>query len=124
MKALISKLGVKPDSRVTVVGLKDAGFRKQLRARTSDVWESKVERESDFIFLAANHKEDLDMLTLFRYYLRKNGAIWVVYRKGMRDIKKSDVMASGKKAGLVDTKVVSFSDTHSALKFVIPARRR
>jgi hypothetical protein len=33
-------------------------------------------------------------------------------------------MAAGKAAGLVDVKVVSFSDTHSANKFVIPKDKR
>ena len=31
-------------------------------------------------------------------------------------------MSAGKRAGLVDVKVVSFSDTHTAEKFVIPVR--
>lgn len=33
-------------------------------------------------------------------------------------------MAAGKEAGLVDIKVVRFSETHTALKFVIPLARR
>jgi hypothetical protein len=33
-------------------------------------------------------------------------------------------MAAGKTAGLVDVKVVSFSETHTAEKFVIPRRDR
>jgi hypothetical protein len=33
-------------------------------------------------------------------------------------------MAAGKQAGLVDVKVVSYSDTHSAEKYVIPVARR
>jgi hypothetical protein len=33
-------------------------------------------------------------------------------------------MAAGKAAGLVDVKVVSFSSTHTAEKFVIPISKR
>lgn len=33
-------------------------------------------------------------------------------------------MAAGKAAGLVDVKVVSFSPTHTAEKFVIPVKDR
>ena len=33
-------------------------------------------------------------------------------------------MAAGKRAGLVDVKVVSYSDTHSAEKYVIPVANR
>jgi hypothetical protein len=41
----------------------------------------------------------------------------------VRDV---DVMAAAREAGLVDTKVVAFSATHTALKLVIPrvARQR
>ena len=39
-------------------------------------------------------------------------------------VKDTDVMAAAREAGLVDTKVVSFSDTHTALKLVIPVAKR
>jgi len=39
-------------------------------------------------------------------------------------ITQSHVMAAGKAVGLVDTKTVSFSVTHTALKWVIPVARR
>jgi hypothetical protein len=44
--------------------------------------------------------------------------------KGSPAISESEVMASGKDAGLVDVKVVSFSATHTAEKFVIPRSAR
>jgi hypothetical protein len=56
--------------------------------------------------------------------LKPNAALWVIRPKGMAAISESEVMAAGKKAGLVDVKVVSFSDTHTAEKFVIPRRHR
>jgi hypothetical protein len=37
---------------------------------------------------------------------------------------EAEVMAAGKEAGLVDVKVVSFSPTHTAEKFVIPVSAR
>jgi hypothetical protein len=37
----------------------------------------------------------------------------------VKTITQADVMAAGKAAGLVDVKVVKFSDTHTAEKFVI-----
>jgi hypothetical protein len=48
----------------------------------------------------------------------------VIRPKGKAVITESDVMAAGKKAGLVDVKVVSFSETHTAEKFVIPVAKR
>jgi len=56
--------------------------------------------------------------------LQPAGAIWTVYPKGQKHITQNDVMTAGKAAGLVDTKVVGFSDTHSALKWVIPVAKR
>ncbi len=54
-----------------------------------------------------------------------NGAIWVVSRKGkaatLRDV---DVIEAAKDARLVDNKVCSFSDTHTALRLVIPVALR
>jgi hypothetical protein len=56
--------------------------------------------------------------------LKRNGAIRVVYPKGRKDITENDVRQAGLRAGLVDVKVARFSETHTALKFVIPVRRR
>jgi hypothetical protein len=39
-------------------------------------------------------------------------------------IKDVDVIAAAKAAGLVDNKVVSFSETHTALRLVIPVDQR
>jgi hypothetical protein len=56
--------------------------------------------------------------------LKPTGAVWVVYPKGMAQIKENDVLAAGRAAGFVDTKVASFSATHTALKFMIPVAQR
>ena len=57
-------------------------------------------------------------------FLKRDGAIWVIRPKGHADISERDVMKAGKTAGLVDVKVVRFSETHTAEKFVIPVARR
>ena len=51
-------------------------------------------------------------------------ALWIVYPKGQKAITENDVIAAGRKAGLKDVKVVAFSPTHTALKFVIPLAQR
>jgi len=123
-KSLIDKLGVKPDSKVTVMGIKDENFWKQLKERTEDISEGRLRKDLDFIFLLAESKEDLQRLALLQNYIKRNGAIWVVTPKDKQHIKEGDVFAAGKKVGLVDIKVVSFSETHVALKLVIPLARR
>jgi hypothetical protein len=51
-------------------------------------------------------------------------ALWIVYPKGQKSITENDVIAAGRKTGLKDVKVVGFSATHTALKFVIPLDKR
>ena len=45
--------------------------------------------------------------------------MWVVYRKGQKVFNENDVLRLGLESGMVDVKVVRFSDTHTATKFVI-----
>ncbi|HJP65093.1 MAG TPA: hypothetical protein VKA30_02180 [Actinomycetota bacterium] len=44
--------------------------------------------------------------------------------KGSPDIKEVDVIDAGLRAGLVDNKIASFSDSLSAMRLVIPVARR
>ena len=65
------------------------------------------------------------MLKSLKRYLKDNGAIWVVSFKGkLARIKDVDVIAAARAAGLVDNKVVGFSETHTSLKLVIPRDKR
>ena len=51
--------------------------------------------------------------------MRKDGALWVVRPKGAKtEVTEGATQQAGLEAGLVDVKVVSFSDTHTAEKFV------
>ncbi len=123
-KSLVDKLGVKPGARVAVLGITDAAFRRQLRERTTDMAVGRPHAASDLIFLLAERKQALRRLRALRSRLRPNGAIWVVAPKGGGPVREADVLAAGKPAGLVDVKVVAFSETHTAHKFVIPVTRR
>lgn len=122
---LLDKLGVKPGARVAVVGVDDPEFRRLLADRTPDVTDGRPKPDSDVIFLAADSIDELMRITTLQASLRPNGAIWVVSRKGraatLRDV---DVIDAAKAVGLVDNKVASFSDTHTALRLVIPVSRR
>jgi len=123
-KSLIDKLGVKAGMRISVVGVGNGDFRRDLAARTPDVSEGKAVPESDLIFLGTDRARDLNRLRALQKSIKPNGAIWVVYPKGQKHITEGGVFAAGKQAGLVDVKVASFSPTHTALKFVIPVTRR
>ncbi len=123
-KSLLDKLGVKPGSVVSVLGVEDANFRRQLSEREAEISEGMPRKDSDILFFAAEQAADLERLRSVVPYLKKSGAIWVVYPKGQKRITQNDVMAASKKAGLVDVKVASFSATRTALKLVIPVARR
>ena len=56
--------------------------------------------------------------------LAANGALWIVYPKGRKEITEMHVLTAGRAVGLVDVKVVSYSATHTALKFVRPKDKR
>jgi hypothetical protein len=122
---LLDKLGVRPGARVGVLGVEDQVFDDLLRTRTSDVIHGLPTGEADLIFLAADSVEELFALRELRSRIVPNGAIWVVSRKGKAaTIRDVDVMAAARSAGLVDNKVVSFSDSHTALRLVIPRADR
>lgn len=123
-KSLMDKLGVKADSKVVTLGIKDESFFKQLEERTPYVTKGKLRKDSDFIFFSAEQKEDLGKLESLEEYIKRNGAVWVVIPKGKKHIREVDIIEAGKEAGLVDNKVVSFSETHTTLKLVIPLAKR
>jgi hypothetical protein len=124
-RSLIDKLGVKPEATVTVIGIEDDTFWLQLGERTHDIVVGRLRTECDVIFYAADSLTALKKLTGLKKYLTPNGAIWVVSLKGKAaKIKDVDVISAAKAAGLVDNKVVSFSETHTALRLVIPVDMR
>ena len=123
-RPLIDKLGVKPMSKVSALGIDDKYFWEQLQARTPDI-SRKLRKDSDVIFYAADSEAALKKLKSLKGYIRKDGAIWVVSLKGKQaKIRDVQVIAAAKAAGLVDNKVVSFSETHTALRLVIPVALR
>ncbi len=122
-KSLLDKLGVKPEDTVVVLGIKDEDFLRQLRERVKTV-HAKLSSASDVIFFGAEKAADLDSLKKCRVAINKDGAVWIVNPKGVKTITEAQALAAGKKAGLVDIKVVKFSETHTAHKFVIPKAKR
>jgi hypothetical protein len=125
----LDKLGVKPGMTVAVLAVSEAAFVKELDERTGAKSTSKLpraERTLDQIFYGASHRDALalDRLTPLIAAIKSDGAIWIVRPKGRPEITEAETMAAGKRAGLVDVKVVSFSETHTAEKYVIPVSMR
>jgi hypothetical protein len=123
-KSVIQKLGVKPGQHVALVHIEDDAFVRDLEQAGALINVGRPRTNTDAIFYGASSRAELDRLATLRTSLAPNGALWVIRPKGVKAITESDVMAAGKAAGLVDVKVVKFSDTHTAEKFVIPVSAR
>lgn len=123
-RLLIDKLGVKPGQRVAVLGVESAEFLKDLSSRVPAYARGERIAGADLIFFSAETVADLTQLKSLARSIKRNGGIWVVYPKGQTHIREVDVIVAGKSAGLVDHKVCRFSDTHTALRFVIPVSKR
>jgi hypothetical protein len=152
--SLLDKLGVKAGMRVLVLGVEDEGFLSDLRERTDGVnvgeasssarpFDSAQDRPTNTsgragrdvdagtdgelfsaVFVAIDGPPDLDQLAELKSRIKPDGAVWAVFRKGRKDFNENDVLRGGLAAGLVDVKVVRFSDTHTASKFVIRKAER
>jgi hypothetical protein len=123
-RTLAEKLGLKPGQRISVLGVEDAEFQRDLEVIVPDYCRGNRVADAALIFFSAEAKEDLSKLKSLSRSICKSGGIWVVYPKGQSHIREIDVINAGKSAGLTDNKVVRFSATHTALRFVIPLAKR
>lgn len=116
-KTVLQKLGVKPGQRVKLIHLDDAAFAAELEQSGALI----SERDPDVIFYAVRNASELKRLP------RISGAqvLWLLREKGKNaPVGERETLAAGKAAGLVDVKVVGFSTTLSAEKFVVPVAKR
>ena len=120
----LAKIGVKPDWRASAVGVEDQSFLAELEAAVAQLSVGRVLKSSHAIFFGATKEDQLSRMEKLKASLTPDGALWIIRPKGNPDISERAVMAAGKAAGLVDVKVVSFSPTHTAEKFVIPVAKR
>ena len=120
----LQKLGVKPEWRASALGVDDAAFLEELEAAVAQLSVGRALKNSDAIFYGVSREAELPRMEKLKAALKPNGALWTIRPKGRPEISEGSVMAAGKAAGLVDVKVVSFSPTHTAEKFVIPVKNR
>jgi hypothetical protein len=123
-KSTAEKLGIKPGLVITAIAMGDGDFAKELHETAKLFSASSALKNSDLIFFGAAKTEELARVKKLVPALTTAGAFWIVYPKGRQEIRESQVFVAGKAAGLVDVKVVSFSATHTALKFVRPRAKR
>jgi hypothetical protein len=120
----LAKIGVRPAWRTVVVGDVDKAFIEELRAAVDTVSVGRMLKAIDAAFVGVAHPSDFKRLASVKVSIKPDGALWLIRPKGSVHVTEGAVMAAGKAAGFVDVKVVAFSPTHSALKFVIPVKNR
>ena len=123
-KSRIEKLGVKPDARVSMLGEFDDDFLREVAALTDNVDTASIADDAEHVFFAAPSRKELSSVAKHAKKMKGSVALWVVYPKGQKEITENDVIGAGRKSGLKDVKVIGFSPTHTALKFVIPVADR
>jgi hypothetical protein len=123
-KTRAQKLGVKVGTQVRLAGKFDADFVKELKDSKAEILQAGGSGAAETTFFAADRTSFL--ATVAKHAKKMKGAevLWVVYPKGKKEITENDVLSAGRTAGLKDVKVVGFSATHTALKFVLPAEKR
>jgi hypothetical protein len=132
-KSRIEKLGIKAGAAVALIGFgkADEEFLKELGELTKAVKrvsEIGALPNAEWIFLRAETQKELSGIAKISKAMRGATALWVVYPKGNPKgpgiITEGAVLAVGRAAGLNDVKVVGFSASATALKFVIPISQR
>ena len=112
---LLAKLGIKPDSVIC---------KRGEVAWLTGIAVSGTLPGADLIFLGVGEKSGLQAVPEIAGGMRRTAALWIVYPKGRTEIREIDVIDAGRHSGLKDVKVVRFSDTATALKFVVPITKR
>jgi hypothetical protein len=120
----LQKIGVRAEWRVSSVGVADQAFLAELAAAVGHISIGRIVNHCDAIFFGVTREAELARLATIKASLKPNGALWIIRPKGRPEISERATMAAGKAAGLVDVKVVGFSPTHTAEKFVIPVSAR
>lgn len=110
----LDKAGVAAGTRVALLGVGEKGFAAEVRAAGAKL----VREGAEVTFVQVDEPDGLKALPRLADALPEGGALWILSPRGRPEIADTVVMAAAKKEGLVDVKVMRFSETHTALKLV------
>jgi hypothetical protein len=120
-KSVLDKLGVKTGQTAVLLGDVADGFEADLARRGVTSVHRLPRAKPELVFCFGDSPKDLTRLP----EIADAGVLWLVREKGKAArITEAQSRAAGRAAGLVDVKVVSFSETHSAEKYVVPLKNR
>lgn len=123
-RSRVEKLGIKQGVDLLLLGIEDDAVFVDEARRAGAVIRTSGRAQADMILAVFRHREDLRRLPPLVARIKAAGVLWTLRPKGSKDLTESEMMRAGQEAGLVDVKVVSFSDVLTAEKFVVPLARR
>jgi hypothetical protein len=124
------KLGIKPGTRLGVMGAPD-DFAETLGELPDGVRVARVARDKEqfdvIVCFARSSKELARELPALPARLHPSGGLWIAWPKKTAqksvalttDLTEAEVRARGLATGLVDNKVCAIDDTWSGLRFVV-----
>lgn len=118
------KLGLKPGMRVAIVGVDDAAIAADVLERTSDLATGRPRKETAMILYGVEDARGLAKIPALVKSMARDGCLWAIWTKGRKEFKEDTIREFALRHGLVDVKVIAFSETLSALKLVIPLAKR
>jgi hypothetical protein len=115
---LLRDLGVSERSRVAVVAVDDDELLQLLEARVRGFGETADDAgDLDALLTGVEHRADLARLGALAARVRAGaGALWVIFRDGVRGVDEEEVAAAGRAAGLVPGKTVVLARDRVALR--------
>lgn len=123
-KSVLEKLGVRPGLKIALLGDFGPGFHRDVERVLGSRPLARAGKGCDIVFVRLERPGDEARLAGLVAAIAPAGALWAVYAKGRRDLSENTVRKAAIDGGLVDVKVVAFSETLSSLKLVIPKALR
>jgi hypothetical protein len=121
---LMEKMGAHSGLSIAVVNLSARAFTAELEKVAPDAHHGEPARPVDLLFLGIRGRDELGRIAGVVDRVKPDGGLWVVYPKGRRDLRETDVLMAGRDAGMKDVKVARVSTDLTASKFVWPLDAR
>ena len=125
-KDVTDKLGVKAGMAVRVIGKGDSALRDKVRAKIARPLTTARTKADVILYWPQTWAEVTPTLQELKAAIVPNGGIWVISAKkgGTPYLPDALLIPLGLAAGLVDNKICSVSETHTAMRFVIRRKDR
>jgi len=125
-KDVTDKLGIKTGMAVRAVGKGDSMLLDKVRAKVERPLVTARSKADLVLYWPRASVEITPTLRALKQAILPNAGIWVISAKksGTPYLPDSLLIPLGLAAGLVDNKICSVSDTHTAMRFVIRRKDR